>query len=92
MSVPEVNRYINAWTKRYTQQRKDALSDMYNLADLVAYSISRLFSEQSRYEPIDVYFPEMFKEEGELRKEHELELSAQRFIQFAQSFNKRFED
>lgn len=92
MTIAEISRRIESFIRNSNRERKQRINDNYILADLCALSIARLFSDSATYEPIDVYFPELFEEEGQSRKERELELSTQRFLQFAQSFNNRFED
>lgn len=63
---------------------------MYNLADMVGRSVARAFTSKNTFPPISEFFPALFDSETEQEKlqEKKDELSALRFRQFAQSFNK----
>ena len=64
----------------------------YILADLVGRSVARIYSNSVVIPPLSQVYPSLFdsKEMEEERAKKQDELSALRFRQFAQSFNKRF--
>lgn len=92
MSLDEVNRKIDAYIRKIERNHKQMLFYIYEAADLCAYSVARLFSRNAKYEPIDKYFPDVFVEERLLREAKEREMFTQQFLDFAQHFNRRFED
>lgn len=64
----------------------------YILADLIGRSINRIYSNSVQYPDISEVYPSLFDTEEiqEQRKAKSAELSALRFKQFAQNFNKKF--
>jgi len=66
----------------------------YALADLIGRSVSRIYNSSNQMPDISEVFPTLFdSEEVKQRKqEKQVELSALRFKQFAQSFNQKFNE
>lgn len=73
-------------------EAQEKASYNYILADLIGRSIARIYSSANKMPPISEVYPSLFENEAveeEIQKKKD-ELSALRFRQFAQSFNKRF--
>ena len=93
MTIAEINRYMQSKRRQIeTEERKQATFD-YLLADLIGKSISRLYSSANTYPDISAVYPSLFdsKEIEEVKQNKRNELSAIRFKQFANSFNKKYE-
>lgn len=75
------------------EDRKRASFD-YLLADLIGRSISRLYSSSGKMPSLSEAYPSLFnkEEEAEVIQNKKKELSALRFKQFANSYNKRFKE
>lgn len=74
-----------------TASKERALFD-YLLADLIGKSVSRIYSNSARMPELYEVYPSLFEQEDieEKKQEQRDTLSALRFKQFAQSYNKRF--
>ena len=62
------------------------------LADLVGHSVSRIYSQSAKMPTINEAFPTLFEPteaEKEKQAEATAEISAMRFMQFAQAHNKK---
>lgn len=92
MSIGELNRAFSSYIRRAERDKKNTIKDLYTLADLVAYSMARLFDKEAVYEPVEKYFPSLFPEEYEALLEREELAAEQQFIQLAQLLNNRFKD
>ena len=94
MTIAEIFRYIES-KKRVQKQRSQekAIFD-YKLAELVGVSVSRIYSKSVSMPPIEEAYAAFFdkKEIEEQRQEKQDELSALRFKQFADAFNKKFRE
>lgn len=90
MTIAELERLIEA--KKKIKQRDDCerASFDYRLAELIGRSIARIYSSSAKYPAIQEAYPSLFdSEELEEQKQNRLaELSALRFRQFADAFNK----
>ena len=73
-------------------QKEKATFD-YALADLVGRSIARVYNSSNKMPDISTVYPTLFESEEieKIKAEKQAELSALRFRQFAESFNKRFQ-
>ena len=74
-----------------TASKERAVFD-YLLADLIGKSVSRIYSNSARMPELYEVYPSLFEQEDieEKKQEQRDTLSALRFKQFAQSYNKRF--
>ena len=92
MTFGEVARAVESYnrTKR-AQQQEQAYFD-YALADLIGRSVSRIHSSANKMPEIEQVYPTFFNVEEiqEQKQQKKAELSALRFKQFANSYNKRF--
>ena len=96
MTIAELERLVKS-KKRVMKQQAEAEAKLrasfdYTLADLIGRSVARIYSNSARLPEIAEVYPSLFdREEVETKKaQKKQELSALRFRQFAQSFNKRF--
>lgn len=93
MTIAELQRALNSKVRQKQLEAKEKAIFDYNLADLVARSVARLYSSSATMPELYEIYPTLFdnKEILAKRAEQQAEKSAIRFMQFAQSFNKRFE-
>lgn len=73
------------------QAQEKAVYD-YILADLIGQSVARIYGSENKYPDIADVYPTIFDKQKieEQRQRQQDELSAQRFKQFAESFNKNY--
>lgn len=92
MTIGELTRAFQSIKRVEKRKAKEQAIFDYNLADTIGRSIGRYFASSNKLPPIHEVYPTLFDSEEVLRKQQEkqAELSALRFKQFAQSFNKRF--
>ena len=92
MPFAELERAINSKKRVQKREAQERASFDYILADLVGRSISRIYNSTNNIPSISEAYPTLFdsKEYEEAKSVKQDELSALRFRQFAQSFNKRF--
>lgn len=92
MTIAELERAINSKKRVQKREAQERASFDYILADLVGRSISRIYNSTNNVPSISEVYPTLFdsKEYEEAKSVKQDELSALRFRQFAQSFNKRF--
>lgn len=66
----------------------------YALADLIGRSVARIYNSANQMPDISEVFPTLFDNEEvkQKKQEKQVELSALRFKQFAQSFNQKFNE
>lgn len=92
MTLAELNRYIDSKRRIQKREAQEKATYDYILGDLIGRSIARVYNSSNKYPEIQDVYPAIFdREEIEQKKrERDMELSALRFKQFAESFNKRF--
>lgn len=92
MTIAELMRAIES-KKRINEHdfKQRAIFD-YNLAELIGRSVARCFSSQNTMPQLYELYPALFDSEDAQEKQQQKrdELSALRFRQFAQSFNKKY--
>jgi hypothetical protein len=93
MTLAEIERTINSKKRIKKQHDQERAAFDYILADLIGRSIARIYSSSAKLPEITEMYSSLFdspniQEKKQAQKE---ELSALRFKQFAQSFNKRME-
>lgn len=93
MTFAEINRAVASYNRVKKAEAREKASYDYLLADLIGHSMSRIYSSSATYPEISEVYPSLFnsKEINQQKQEQKAELSALRFKQFAQSYNKRFE-
>ena len=93
MTIAEVNRAIKSNERVQLAQLKEKAILDYKLADLIGRSMARLYSKVAEMPYISEIYPTLFdsviiKEQKQAKLD---ELSALRFKQFAQNFNKNLQ-
>lgn len=94
MTLAELWRAIESKQRIQKRQEQEKASFDYILADLIGRSMSRIYSSTAKMPDISEAYPTLFDSVKieEKKQERKDELSALRFKQFAQAFNKKFED
>lgn len=92
MTLAEFDRYVDSRRRVQEREGKEKATYDYILGDLIGRSIARIFDSNNQYPEIYDAYPAFFDREAieEQREERTQELSAQRFMAFAESFNKKF--
>ena len=91
MTLAEINRAIDSKQRQIEIEEQKRASYDYILADLIGRSIGRLYSSSNKMPSLAEAYPALFSnEEIEIQKQQKLnELSAIRFRQFADTYNKK---
>lgn len=94
MTIGELKRAIESRKRVIKMQAQEKASLDYILADLIGRSIGRIYSSSTKIPPINEVYPTLFDSEEIEDKvaEKKAELSALRFRQFADSFNRRWQN
>jgi hypothetical protein len=92
MSLAELYRAVKSKQRVKLQQQKERAAFDYILADLIGRSVARLYSSNAKLPEITEVYSGLFdtQELREKRQKQVEELSALRFKQFAQAYNKKF--
>lgn len=92
MTLAEFDRYVASRRRVQEREAKEKATFDYILGDLIGRSVSRLFDAKNKYPEIYDAYPTFFEKEiiERQRQERLDELSAQRFMAFAESFNNKF--
>lgn len=92
MTLAEIDRYIESKKRVMKIEAQEKATYDYILGDLIGRSIARVYSSSAKYPEIYDVYPTVFDKEKieEAKRERTMELSALRFKQFAESFNKQF--
>lgn len=94
MTLAELTRLLDSKKRVMKQKAQEKASFDYVLADLIGRSVSRIYNSSNKMPPIAEVYPTLFdaKEIEEQRSVKKAELSALRFKQFANAFNKKFRE
>ena len=92
MTISEITRIAKSKQRTTITASKERAVFDYLLADLIGKSVSRIYSNSARMPELYEVYPSLFEQEDieEKKQEQRDTLSALRFKQFAQSYNKRF--
>ena len=92
MSIAELIRAVESAKRVQRERARDKAARDYILADLIGRSVSRVYNSANTMPAITEVYPALFatEEVTEEMQEKQDELSAARFKQFADNFNKRF--
>ena len=92
MTIAELETFAKVEKKRREIAAKQKAIDNYKLADLIGRSVARCFSSKNEMPDIAEVYPDLFDtaEVQEQKRQKKEELSALRFIHFANSHNKKF--
>lgn len=96
MTIAEILRHIDSYNRRYKLQAQERASYDYILASLIVRGVSITLGSKDTFPPIHEVYGSLFKEESQKQQqkaeENKIMLSVLRFKQFAQSYNKKFEN
>lgn len=94
MTLAEVNRTIESKQRVEKREQQAKASFDYILADLIGRSVARIYSSSNKLPAIEEVYSSVFntKEIQDQKEAKQAELSALRFKQFAQAYNKKFEE
>lgn len=94
MTIAEAQRAIRAKAKAIEAQERKQASFDYILADLIGRSVARVYGSNNKMPTLAEAYPSLFDSaaEADAIQEHKANLSAIRFKQFADSYNKRFKE
>lgn len=92
MTIAEITRLAKSKQRTTITISKERAVFDYLLADLIGKSVSRIYSNSAKMPELYEVYPSLFEQEDieEKKQEQRANLSALRFKQFAQSYNKRF--
>ena len=92
MTIAEITRMAKSKQRTTITASKERAVFDYLLAELIGKSVSRIYSNSARMPELYEVYPSLFEQEDieEKKQEQRDTLSALRFKQFAQSYNKRF--
>lgn len=94
MTFAELERVIKSKQRVRKIQAQEQASFDYKLADLIGRSVARVYNSKNRIPDIAEAYPTLFDEKDIVEKKRaaKAEISAQRFKQFADSYNKKFKE
>ena len=94
MTIAELERLIKSKQRLIKQKAQEQASYDYILAELIGRSVARIYSSSNKMPEIAEVYPNLFDsaEIEERKRAKKAELSALRFKQFADSYNKRFKE
>lgn len=94
MTLAEVNRVVESKQRVDKRKQQEKASFDYILADLIGRSVARVYSSSNKLPAIEEVYTSIFdaKELQDQKEAKQAELSALRFKQFAQAYNKKFEE
>jgi hypothetical protein len=94
MTLAEVNRVVESKQRVQKREQQEKASFDYILADLIGRSVARVYSSSNKLPAIEEVYTSIFdaKDLQEQKEAKQAELSALRFKQFAQAYNKKFEE
>ena len=92
MTLAELSRAMRSKNRVKKQLAQEQATFDYILADLIGRSIGRIYSSSTTIPEISAVYPSLFddKEIEEKKATRKAELSALRFKQFAEAFNKKY--
>lgn len=93
MTLAELIRAVESKKRLLKSQAQEKAVYDYTLANMIGHSVSRIHSQNNTEMPhISAFYPSLFnaQEIEDKQQEKRDELSALRFKQFANSFNKNF--
>lgn len=94
MTFAELDRALSSRKRVIKREAQERATFDYILADLMGRSISRIYSSSNNMPEISTVYPALFDNE-EIKEQKAIkraELSAVRFKQFADSYNKKYRE
>lgn len=89
MTLAELNRHAESYKRVQKRNAQEKAFADYRLADLIGYSIARIYSKEAKYPEIYDVYPAIFDREAmeEARQKEKDKKSFEWLKQFADSFN-----
>ena len=90
MTFAEFNRKMESYQRVQKREAQEKAAADYRLADLIGYSIARLYSSGAKYPEIYDVYPAIFDKDAieEAREKERFKRTDMWLRQFAESFNK----
>lgn len=94
MTIAELERAIESRRRVKKMEAQERASYDYTLANLIGKSIARIYSSANKMPDISEAYPSIFdsKDIQNQKQIKKAELSAARFRQFAQTYNKKYKE
>lgn len=96
MTIAEIDRATKSIARVRKIEAQEQASYYYILANLIAKGVAKVLGDKSDYPTIEEVFPSLFADTVAEREaaveEHRMNLSALRFRQFAQTYNKKLKN
>lgn len=94
MTLAELERALKSKQRMRKIKAQEKASFDYKLADLIGRSIARVYNSKNKIPDIAEAYPTLFDEKmiADRKRAAKAEISAQRFKQFADSYNKKFNE
>lgn len=92
MTIAELTRAVRSHNRKVKAEAQERAAHNYILADLIGRSISRVYSSSAKMPTLAEAYPSLFDSEelAEQQQHKKDELSAMRFKQFANFYNKKY--
>lgn len=92
MTLAELERLFESKRRMKKQKAQEQAYFDYQLADLIGISVGRIYNKSTKMPSIEEAYPNIFdaKKMQEEKQKKQDALSAARFKQFAEAFNKKF--
>lgn len=93
MTLAELNRLTNSKIRQHKAEAKERATFDYIHAQLIGRAFAANMSSEATFPTIEDVYPSLFLDKEKIEQKHEQQqsLSALRFIQFAESFNRKFD-
>lgn len=93
MTIAELNRLTASKVRQHKVKAKEQATFNYILAQLVGRAFACNMASEATFPTIEEVYPSLFMDKEKMQQKHEQQqsLSALRFIQFAESFNRKFD-
>ena len=94
MTLAELIRSVESKKRIQKREATEKASADYILADMIGRSIARIYGANNNMPDISYFYPNLFDSEEiqEKKQEQKDQLSALRFKQFANSYNKKYKE
>lgn len=96
MTIDEIQRAIHSKQRVRKYEAKEKAYFDYTLANLITKGVSKVLGDKNAYPKLEEAYPQLFEEDVAEHQaqieEQKMNLSALRFTQFVNSFNKRYKE
>lgn len=93
MTLAELNRLTESRVRQQKMKAKERATFDYIHAQLIGRAFACNMTSEATFPPIEEAYPSLFLDQEKINKQHEQQqsLSALRFMQFAESVNRKYE-